>query len=80
MIVNEDTYNLFTSIVLTIETIRKTMGRKSILYCEALLVYTAYLLKYRELEQYNEFKLVLKTQYFYSKKDIDYFRPGIYTV
>lgn len=47
-----DQHTLFRSIVRLLEKIRKTMGRKSILYVDALLVYAEYILMKKETNQF----------------------------
>lgn len=55
------------------------MGRHSILYADALIVYVEYLLRHMEQNRFQDLKIAFKTLYFQSRKMQDYFKPGITT-
>ena len=64
-------------IIQTLEYTRKIMGRKSIIYADALLVYTKYLMFFKSTDQSELLKIILKTKYFSSVRKNEFFRPGI---
>ncbi|CAD8208434.1 unnamed protein product [Paramecium octaurelia] len=75
-----DLHRLFQSIIRILEKIRKTMGRKSILYVDALMIYAEFILIHKErgYNGFQTFKMAFKSHYFFTRREAEFFEPYVY--